>query len=215
MKLRLKTLEEGLKHVSSFSTSPTAFCASPKTEKSTNILGFLTANNGLRKRSTSQPRASINRSSLLQQPNVENGMVNAIAGLKPADIFRKKYVSGENVLRKSLWPSKNKVADSNEKENAEVKENKDTNVNKFKDDDTTVSLDVKSKVCRNEDSQNKGNANPDSEDLVSGFLYDRLQKEVIHLRKFCGAKDTSLNAKDEEIKVNASLFFSLFFSQAN
>lgn len=37
--------------------------------------------------------------------------------------------------------------------------------------------------------------------MVSGFLYDRLQKEVINLRKFCEAKDSSLNAKDEEIKM--------------
>ncbi|KAK1359485.1 hypothetical protein POM88_043959 [Heracleum sosnowskyi] len=34
-----------------------------------------------------------------------------------------------------------------------------------------------------------------------GFLYDKLQKEVICLRKSCEKKDDYLNAKDEEIKV--------------
>ncbi|KAJ0080781.1 hypothetical protein Patl1_09664 [Pistacia atlantica] len=57
LKLRLNTLEEGLKNLSSFSVNPNLFCGSPKTEKSSNILGFLTSNGGLRKRSTSQPRA--------------------------------------------------------------------------------------------------------------------------------------------------------------
>ncbi|KAM3707570.1 hypothetical protein ACJW31_02G034800 [Castanea mollissima] len=58
LKLRLKIIEEGLKDSSSFSVNPNRFCKSPKTEKSSNIFGFLTSNGGLRKRSTSQPRAS-------------------------------------------------------------------------------------------------------------------------------------------------------------
>ncbi|KAL9455559.1 hypothetical protein AB3S75_004890 [Citrus x aurantiifolia] len=208
LKLRLKTLEEGLKHVSSFSGSPNTFCGSPKTEKSSNIiLGFLTANGGLRKRSTSQPRAStISRNSLLQQPNSENATVNGnfTGGLKRADSFRKKCAAGENVLRKSIWPSKNKVVDSScGKENTQVKENKDNNIDEFKIGDTNVSVEVKNKVggYEHEVSQNKGNPNPVKEDVVSGFLYDRLQKEVILLRKFCESKDSCLNAKDEEIKM--------------
>ncbi|KAK9677008.1 hypothetical protein RND81_11G115600 [Saponaria officinalis] len=42
-----------------------------------------------------------------------------------------------------------------------------------------------------------------SEDVVSGFLYDRLQKEVISLRMTCQVKDDGLSAKDDEIKVIA------------
>lgn len=216
MKLRLKTLEEGLKHVSSFSGSPNTFCGSPKTEKSSNIiLGFLTANGGLRKRSTSQPRAStISRNSLLQQPNSENATVNgnSTGGLKRADSFRKKCAAGENVLRKSIWPSKNKVVDSScGKENNQVKENKDNNIDEFKIGDTNVSVEVKNKVggYEHEISQNKGNPNPGKEDVVSGFLYDRLQKEVVLLRKFCESKDSCLNAKDEEIKVEVLFQLSL------
>ncbi|KAJ0080782.1 hypothetical protein Patl1_09663 [Pistacia atlantica] len=110
----------------------------------------------------------------------------------------------ENMLRKSMWPSRSKVVDSSGKENTEVKEKTNTNVDKFKDDDTTVPAEVRSRTGGGglEDSQNnKGNGNPDREDMVSGFLYDRLQKEVINLRKFCEAKESSLNAKDEEIKM--------------
>ncbi|KAK4837580.1 hypothetical protein QYF36_006676 [Acer negundo] len=202
LKVRLKTLEEGLKHVSSFSANSNAFCGSPKAaeKSSNNILGFLTTGGGLRKRSTSQPRGSIiNRSSLLQQPNVENGTINAatIAGLKRADSFKKKYASGE-LLRKGMWASRSKVADSaTGKENTEVKANIDTAtyVDKCMDDDTTtVSTVVKNK--------SGFNVNPDGgEDIVSGFLYDRLQKEVISLRKLCETKDGGLNAKDQEIKM--------------
>ncbi|KAF8096808.1 hypothetical protein N665_0301s0052 [Sinapis alba] len=38
-------------------------------------------------------------------------------------------------------------------------------------------------------------------DMVSGFLYDRLQKEVIALRKVCESKEGTINAKNEEIKM--------------
>ncbi|KAE7995227.1 hypothetical protein FH972_000048 [Carpinus fangiana] len=148
LKLRLKIIEEGLKDVTSFSVNPNRFCGSPKTEKSSNFFGFLTSNGGLRKRSTSQPRAStISRSSPLQQPNVEPETAHVAAELKQANSLKKKYASGENMMRK--------------------------------------------------DPQNKGN----NEDVVSGFLYDRLQKEVINLRKLCEVKNSTLNAKDEEVKM--------------
>ncbi|KAL0890188.1 hypothetical protein Bca101_014171 [Brassica carinata] len=39
------------------------------------------------------------------------------------------------------------------------------------------------------------------EDMVSGFLYDRLQKEVIALRKVCESKEGTIDAKNEEIKM--------------
>lgn len=54
-----------------------------------------------------------------------------------------------------------------------------------------------------EDGKRKAeeDGNVDSEDTVSGFLYDRLQKEVIALRKICDSKDSTIIAKNEEIKV--------------
>ncbi|KAH7518263.1 hypothetical protein FEM48_Zijuj09G0153000 [Ziziphus jujuba var. spinosa] len=143
LNLRLKTLEEGLKHVSR-----------------------------LIKRSTSQPRAStFGKTSPLQQPNVE--IETATGELKRANSFRKKYSSGENMLKRSLWATKSKVVDS----------------------------EAKTKGSGNEESPNQGTTNSDSEDMVSGFLYDRLQKEVISLRKIFEVKKNHLNAKDQEIKM--------------
>ncbi|OMO76971.1 Myosin II heavy chain-like protein [Corchorus capsularis] len=139
-KLRLKILEDGLKHVSSFSVNPKNNASSPKPEKTSNLLGFLTSSGGLRKRS--------------------------------------------------------KVADSSEKENAEIlKVSTNSNVSNQDGDSTSTATATASDERKN--NENRGNA----EDMVSGFLYDRLQKEVINLRKCCEAKDSSLNAKNEEIKI--------------
>ncbi|KAM4131409.1 hypothetical protein ACJW30_01G174100 [Castanea mollissima] len=92
LKLRLKIIEEGLKDSSSFSINPNRFCKSPKTEKSSNISGFLTSNGGLRKRSTSQPRAStVSRSSPLQNPIDENETANVTLELKQANNLKKKH----------------------------------------------------------------------------------------------------------------------------
>ncbi|XP_041024749.1 microtubule-associated protein 70-5-like [Juglans microcarpa x Juglans regia] len=198
LKLRLKIIEEGLKDVTSFSVNPNRFCGSPKTEKSSNIFGFLTSNGGLRKRSTSQPRASTDgRSSLLQQHNLENETDNVGGELKQANSLKKKHSSGENVLRKGIWVSRSKVVDSGEKENAEIRADMDMNFSKDNSDDTTASPEITTKSGSNKDQQNKGS----DEDIVSGFLYDRLQKEVINLRKLCDVRDNTLNVKDEEIKM--------------
>ncbi|KAL7244430.1 hypothetical protein ACSBR1_016641 [Camellia fascicularis] len=200
LKLRLKTLEEGLKHVSSFSANPNAFCGSPKPGKSNHIFAFLSSNNALKKLSTSQPRAStIRKSSPLRQPNIENEVTNDANGeLKQVNSLKKKHGSGENLLRKSIWASRSKVVDSGEKENKEINENTTVNVGKFKDNEIAVSGDFKMKNGGNGESHTKG---CNSDDVVSGFLYDRLQKEVISLRKSCEAKDGTLNAKDEELKM--------------
>ncbi|PON38121.1 Microtubule-associated protein [Parasponia andersonii] len=194
LRLRLKTLEEGLKHVSNSPNTTNVFCASPKTEKSNNILAFLTSTGGLRKRSTSQPRASmLSRSSPLRQPNAEKE--TTVVELKGANNLRHKTASVENSPRKSLWSSRNKVVDSGEKENAEMQVNTNINIS-----GTTASEELRTKGSDNGVSPNEV-ANTNSEDFVSGFLYDRLQKEVIGLRKFCEAKENDLSAKDQEIKI--------------
>ncbi|KQK02027.1 microtubule-associated protein 70-2 isoform X1 [Brachypodium distachyon] len=46
-------------------------------------------------------------------------------------------------------------------------------------------------------------ANSDSTDMVSGVLYDMLQKEVVSLRKACHEKDQSLKDKDDAIEMLA------------
>ncbi|KAK1297683.1 Microtubule-associated protein 70-5 [Acorus calamus] len=50
-------------------------------------------------------------------------------------------------------------------------------------------------------TENKPTSDNDGQDLVSGYLYDRLQREIINIRKLLGEKDEMLNAKDDEIEV--------------
>ncbi|MFS8004639.1 putative microtubule-associated protein [Helianthus anomalus] len=161
VKLRLKTLEDGLKQSS---------YGSPRVEKSTHLFGILSSNGG-RKRSTSQPRGSSLGS---RKPDVES---------------ETKQVNGanKNLVRQGLWASRSKVVDRDEKENNEmiVENTSALKFDKFKDEDRKTTKSFAG----------------DGDDVVSGFLYDKLQKEVISLRKFCEMKDTSLNAKDEENKV--------------
>ncbi|XP_054803571.1 microtubule-associated protein 70-5-like [Prosopis cineraria] len=187
LKLRLKTLEEGMKNVSSYPN--TAISGSPKPEKS-NILGFLTTGGALRKRSTSQPRASSIGSSLFHhhQPNIK---INT-------ETCKARYGPAENVfIKKGIWASsRSKVADSGEKENETViqvhhhTDIMDLNVN------GNNNADEKPSKCKR-----SSEVGGDDNDVVSGFLYDKLQKEVISLRKSCEAKDSNLQAKDEEIKM--------------
>ncbi|KAK1272559.1 Microtubule-associated protein 70-5 [Acorus gramineus] len=55
-------------------------------------------------------------------------------------------------------------------------------------------------IC-DSDIENKPTSDTDGQDLVSGYLYDRLQRELINIRKLLGEKDEMLNVKDDEIKV--------------
>ncbi|OVA20146.1 Microtubule-associated protein 70 [Macleaya cordata] len=201
LRLRLKTMEEGLKHVSSLSITSNPSCGSKEAEKTNHVLGFLN-NAGLRKRSTSQPRASLatNKSSQAQQPIMGTETALAAGKLKRSSSLKMKNGAVENMRRKSLWASKSKVADSAGKENTEVKANSDLNVDKYIDIEIAVPEEVKTKGSNSTETQNKS-TDGTSEDVVSGFLYDRLQKEVINLRKRCEDKDGTLNAKDDEIKV--------------
>lgn len=170
VKLRLKTLEDELKQ---------STYGSPKFEKSNHFFGILSSNER-RKRSTSQPRGS-STGSPKSDIRSETRWMNTI---------NKKYASGDNLLRKSLWASRSKVIDRDEKENNEM--------SLFKDDGIAVSRGRETASGGSEDSSARSFTD---DDLVSGFLYDRLQKEVISLRKFCEMQDNNLNAKTEENKV--------------
>ncbi|KAF2542714.1 hypothetical protein F2Q68_00030423 [Brassica cretica] len=143
LKLRLKTIEDGLKCLNMLSVSPTT----TKAEKSGKILGFLTSGGGgSKKRSTSQPRGSL------------TGRIHA--------------------LNQPI----NRGEERDGKENSKVTSNGVTNVDEEEEEQRKAEED--------------GN-----EDMVSGFLYDRLQKEVISLRKICESKEGTINAKNEEIKM--------------
>lgn len=144
---------------------------SPKSDKSTNFFGILSSNTRTKKRSTSQPRASTITKTAMEMLNEKQTSV--------------KNPASESLSKKSLWASRNRIVDNSGKENAEMNKN------------TTVSEKIQSKDAVTEVEV----ADTNCEDSVSGVLYDRLQKEVIHLRKTSELKDMTLHSKDEEIKV--------------
>ncbi|PHT99524.1 hypothetical protein BC332_29312 [Capsicum chinense] len=184
LRLRLKTLEEGLKQATSDSIVPNG---SPKPQKTNHLFSILSGNAGLKKRSTSQPRASaINRSSVNRRDDASKQ-------------FNKEGSGDNSLVKKSLWASRNKVVDNAEKENAEIKENSNGHIYSKKMTDTQK---IKDRADEHKDNKNNsGSSDSNDNDMVSGFLYDRLQKEVLCLRKFCETKESALNAKDEEIKM--------------
>lgn len=200
-KLRLKTLEEGLRRGTNVSVNGNLLCASPKTEKSSKIFSFLTSNGGLKKRSSSQPRATTNRSSPLRQPNMQDEAENVAREFNSMNSLRKKFASEEYLLKKGMWVSRNKVIDSTGKENAEKKTYSDESIDKSADEKKTASGESMTDSNGDAELASKGSAKLDDEDLVSGFLYDKLQKEVIGLRRFSEAKDSILNAKEQEIQM--------------
>ncbi|CAL5199610.1 unnamed protein product [Lathyrus oleraceus] len=144
LKVRLETVEEGLKHFSSYSTTSNVFCWSPKAESP----------------------------------------------------MKMNYTSQESM---SSTTSRSKVSDIGEKEN-EMKVNTDMSLNHFNDESDATKIEIFVDLDE-EDFESKKPNDSGGDDLVSGFLYDRLQKEVIKLRKSCETKDSSLQDKDEEIKM--------------
>lgn len=57
------------------------------------------------------------------------------------------------------------------------------------------------KESNNSDEKPSEFTSVESEDTVSGMLYDMLQKEVVALRKACHEKDQSLKDKDDAVEV--------------
>jgi hypothetical protein len=57
------------------------------------------------------------------------------------------------------------------------------------------------KESNNSDEKPSEFPSSESEDKVSGVLYDMLQKEVVALRKACHEKDQSLKDKDDAVEV--------------
>uniref|UniRef100_A0A7N0UD18 Microtubule-associated protein 70-5 n=1 Tax=Kalanchoe fedtschenkoi TaxID=63787 RepID=A0A7N0UD18_KALFE len=187
LQLRLKTLEDGLKRV----VTP---CASTKTDKPNQLLGLFSGKVVQRKRSSSQPRAS--RASPLQQPN---GNDAGAGDLKRTSSFRTD-ASAQNLVMRNLWATRCKVADPDTPPKEAVEEKTVIQPSKSTEEVVSASADIEAKKGENQEAETNGNGRPDGEDMVSGFLYDRLQKEVINLRKLFEAKECELNSKDEEIK---------------
>ncbi|KAK1306228.1 Microtubule-associated protein 70-4 [Acorus calamus] len=194
LRLRLETLEEGLKHGLSFSISSNATPIFSQVGKSENASGAFPRNASPKKRSNSQPRASCttNRTSASN--------INLTGSLKRVDSLKKTFVTGGDMVRKNLWATKHKHFDDGGKENTERQANADVNVGDFVQE-KDASLEIKTNEICDTDIENKPTSDTDGQDLVSGYLYDRLQREIINIRKLLGEKDEMLNVKDDEIKV--------------
>ncbi|WOK92291.1 microtubule-associated protein 70-5 [Canna indica] len=181
LRLRLKTLEECVKH-------------SSLQEKQSDIaerkrFGFASSR-GSKKLCVAS--YADNNASVLQQPNLNSeGVDNA----------RRTENLNLNPIKRNLLAPRSRSFNDSGKENAE------TNVrsqNGHLDDSIPgkkeVTHEVNDKMCGDIKSQNKS-LEVVCEDMVSGFLYDRLQKEVINLREKHKDKNNLLNAKDDEIKL--------------
>ncbi|KAL6520464.1 hypothetical protein OROHE_017052 [Orobanche hederae] len=187
LKLRLKILEEGLKSVPNLSINTNS---SPKNEKSSNFFGILSSNKRTKKRSTWQPMASTVSKSSMQMRGEK----------QTSQEIPKKSPSGENLSRKSSWASRNNVTDNGEKENAETNKN-DINHHEICNNDEIREMgDTKGITDSSKEIKGFEKDEMNCEDTVSGFLYDRLQKEFINLRRYCDLKESTLSSKDEEIK---------------
>ena len=145
----------------------------------------------LRKKSTVQARTSLphNKASILQQNN-----------LKTVEILARKNLSTP--------PDQN--SDYNGKGNASSQVESSELVDDVTPREMKASEVINAKRCADADSQVKSGQEEGCNDTVSGFLYDRLQKEVIKLRKLLKQKDGLLKAKDDETKVRI-LLLAYFF----
>nr|GMD47232.1 microtubule-associated protein 70-5-like [Ipomoea batatas] len=153
LKLRLKTLEQGLKQTANNNVNPKVLNGfSKQPEKANHLFGILSSNAVTKKRPSDQESSADNSGEPKQHQQNNND--------------QKKRHHG-------LWYSRNRIHDDDNGENSGNFNNKSRDYEITKND----------------------------EDMVSGFLYDRLQKEVINMRKCFDTKENALNAKDEEIKM--------------
>ncbi|RWW47824.1 hypothetical protein BHE74_00046152, partial [Ensete ventricosum] len=172
--LRLKVLEEGLR-ISASGTNRTS------------VDGKSTSN------------SPSGRQSLGGADNVTK-IVDGFLSKRPS--FQMRYsISGSTVLKHAKGASKSFDGGTRSLDRSKVLVNA-----------AGLSMNESSDATESDVSRNSWKENPDkriselpdvdSDDCVSGLLYDMLQKEVITLRKACSEKDQSLKDKDDAIEVN-------------
>ncbi|KAG6529041.1 hypothetical protein ZIOFF_011235 [Zingiber officinale] len=170
LSLRLKTLEQGMKHSSLHSERKKSGLPSP---------------NGLKK----SPYAS-NNGTVLQKPNSNSGDADNARGTENLNSY---------VVKKNLLALRSRSYNDTGKENAETNVRPNGHADDVITGRTEVNHEVKEKKYEDIKSQNES-LEDGYEDMVSGFLYDKLQKEVINLRESHKDKDSVLIMKDDEIK---------------
>uniref|UniRef100_A0A0D9WNW6 Microtubule-associated protein 70-2 n=1 Tax=Leersia perrieri TaxID=77586 RepID=A0A0D9WNW6_9ORYZ len=188
--LRLKVLEDGLRGPPSGSSRPPTegkvFSNGPSRRLSlggADNMSKLSPNGLLARRSPSfNSRSSLSSSSSLVLKHAKGTSKSFDGGTRSLD-RGKIRVNGTHLLNRSTDAVRDCETNDSWKGNADEGPNENTN--------------------GNTDESNKETANNKSAEMVSGFLYDMLQKEVISLRKACYEKDHSLKDKDEAIEMLA------------
>nr|XP_010932543.1 microtubule-associated protein 70-2 isoform X2 [Elaeis guineensis] len=177
--LRLRVLEEGLRMSSSGSNR-------------TNVEGK-SASNGPSRRQSLGGAENVSKSSpngllLRRLPSFQlrsNLSSSTSAVLKHAKGTSKSFDGGTRSLDRGKVIAYG-IGDSLNRSSDAIRDNETNNSWKENQDEKPVEL-----------------TNADSNDSVSGLLYDMLQKEVITLRKACHEKDQSLKDKDDAIEMLA------------
>ncbi|XP_062233164.1 microtubule-associated protein 70-3 [Phragmites australis] len=186
--LRLKVLEDGLRGPPSGSSRPPtegkSFSNGPSRRLSlggADNMSKLSPNGLLSRRSPSfHSRSSLSSSSSLVLKHAKGTSKSFDGGTRSLD-RGKVHGNGVPLLNRSTDAVRDKETNDSWKGNADERTNESANINA--------------------DEKSIETANNKSAEMVSGFLYDMLQKEVISLRKSCHEKDQSLKDRDDAVKM--------------
>jgi hypothetical protein len=178
--LRLKVLEDGLRGPPSGSSRPPtegkSFSNGPSRRLSlggADNIPKLSPNGLLTRRSPSfHSRSSLSSSSSLILKHAKGTSKSFDGGTRSLD-RGKVHGNGSHLLNRSTDAVKDREVDERTNESANS----------------------------NPDERTNETTNSNSVEMVSGFLYNMLQKEVVSLRKACHEKDQSLKDKDDAIEV--------------
>ncbi|XP_047075676.1 microtubule-associated protein 70-3 [Lolium rigidum] len=180
--LRLKVLEDGLRGPPSGSSRPPtegkSFSNGPSRRLSlggADNIPKLSPNGLLTRRSPSfHSRSSLSSSSSLILKHAKGTSKSFDGGTRSLD-RGKVHGNGSHLLNRSTDAVKDREVDERTNES----------------------------VNSNPDERSNETTNSNSVEMVSGFLYNMLQKEVVSLRKACHEKDQSLKDKDDAIEMLA------------
>ncbi|XP_062228610.1 microtubule-associated protein 70-3-like [Phragmites australis] len=188
--LRLKVLEDGLRGPPSGSSRPPtegkSFSNGPSRRLSlggADNMSKLSPNGLLLRSSLSfHSRSSLSSSNSLVLKHAKGTSKSFDGGTRSLD-RGKVHGNGVHLLNRSTDAVRDKEANDSRKGSADERSNENANINA--------------------DEKSIETASNNSTEMVSGFLYDMLQKEVISLRKSCHEKDQSLKDKDDAIEMLA------------
>uniref|UniRef100_A0ACD5V8T2 Uncharacterized protein n=1 Tax=Avena sativa TaxID=4498 RepID=A0ACD5V8T2_AVESA len=200
--LRLKVLEDGLRGPPSGSSRPLtegkSFSNGPSRRLSlggADNIPKLSPNGLLTRRSPSfHSRSSLSSSSSLILKHGKGTSKSFDGGTRSLD-RGKVHGNGSHLLNRSTDAVKDREANDNWKGTVDERTNESAIGNPDERSNETTNS--------NPDERSNETTNSNSIEMVSGFLYNMLQKEVVSLRKACHEKDQGLKDKDDAIEMLA------------